>query len=206
MSIGSGQRRQAHLSGISGDIAQKYNYETAAVSRSFHESKLTHLTSGLLVISNTAYWVYVGQTTRDLAASFVQFYVSAVGVGTKVQELAIAHSDTAPDRAAKTITVDAVANATGDYVAAAGSFANTTSLAYTIPAGTHVWLGCRFALTSTPTQPTLNALGIDTGKGEVLSTASAGVLAVASAYTGAIIVQSTTLTTSMAPDLVLVSA
>lgn len=203
MALSTAQRAQAHLSGESADNAQKYNFELAAVSHVPVRSQLANMTAGFLTVTNVAYWVYIGQTTRQINANFIRFFVTASGVGTKVQELVVAHSVSAPDRAAKTITVDAVANATGDYVAGTGSFVNTTSMAYKVPAGQHLWLGCRFALTSTPTQPTLAALGIDSGKGEILSTAAAGVLAVGATYTGAIISQSTTLTAAMCPDLVL---
>lgn len=204
MTLNTAQRRQAHLSGISGDIAEKYSYLPNSLTNTPLNSRLPAMTGGLLTVSNVAYWVYLGNATRDLLATQIYFFASIAGAGTKVQELVIAHSATGPDRAAKTITVDAVANATGDYVGGTGSFTNTTAFSYHVPAGTELWVGCRFALTSTPTQPTLAALGLDTGKGRILSTSAAGVLAVGSTYTGALISQSTTLTTAMAPDLTLV--
>lgn len=199
MSLSNAQRRQAHLSGLSSDIAQEYHYEVAAIANKPHQ---TELASGFLAITNVAYWVYIGQNTRDVRAAFVRLFVSTAGAGARVQEFAVATSVSAPDRAVKSLTVKAVANTTGDYVAGTGSFTNTVSFDYLVNAGTHVWVGCRFAAGTT--QPTLAALGLDTSKGEILSTAAAGVLAVNTVYTGALITQSATLTTAQCPNLELV--
>lgn len=202
MSISASQRRQAHVSGFSQDIAQNNLY----VPNSFADANLApqRLDAGFQTVTNTAYWVYVGQSTRNLLADQIYFFVSTSGVaGTAVvQELVIATSVAGPDRAAKTLSVKAVASATGDYVAGTGSFTNTTALAYHLAAGSHVWLGCRFALTGTPTQPILSGVGVDLNQGAVLRTATPGVLALGD-YTGALVAQSTTLTTVMGPCLVL---
>lgn len=202
--LSAAQRRAAHLSGLSVDVARANNFDLTPTEHAPLRSQLSNLSSGLLAISGTAYWVYLGQTTREVRAAFVQFFVSAAGVGTRAQELVVATTDSGPDRAAKSLTVRAVANTTGNYVAGTGGFANLVSLNYLVAPGAHLWVGARFALTSTPTQPTISALGLDTGKGEVLSTTGQSALVAGTAYTGAIITQSTTLTTAMAPDLVLV--
>lgn len=206
MALSAEQRRQAHRAGLSTDIATSYQFDLAQVENAPLRSRLTNLTGGLLAISGTAYWVYVGQTDRDIVAAYIRFFVSVVAAGdTRAQELALATSVSGPDRAAKTLTTKAVATTTGDYTAATGSYANSTSFAYNVPAGTHLWLGVRFAMSGTPTQPTVAALGLDTGKGEILSTTGQSALAANTSYTGSIITQSATLTTAMAPDLVLVT-
>lgn len=203
MGLSAAQRRQAHLSGLSTDIALENLYLPNAVANSPLNSRLPAMTAGFLAVTNTAYWVYVGQATRDLRADKIYFFVSVSAAGdTQVQELAIAFGD-APNRAAQSLAVKAVVADAGDYEAATGSFSNTTSFAFTIPGGTHIWLGARFAWAGTPTQPTLTSLGLDTGKGEILRTATPGVLAAGTSYTGALVTQSTTLTTAMSPDLTL---
>jgi hypothetical protein len=203
VSLSASQRRQAHLSGLSQDIAQHNLYLPNAFSDTSLAPK--QIASTFQTVTNTAYWVYVGQSTRDLLATQIYFWVQTVGVGTLVQELVVATSVSGPDRAAKTLSVVAVANATGDYTAATGWYTNTTSLAYHLPAGTHTWLGCRFALTNTPTQPILTGVGLDQDQGAVLRTATPGVLAVGN-YTGALVTQSTTLATAQGPALVLVAS
>lgn len=199
MSLSAAQRKQAHLSGQSSQNAMSYLY----LPNQLTDRNLTApVTGGMLTVTNTAYWLYIGQATRDLYAQYIYFFVTAVAVGTQAQELVIATSSSGPDRAAKTLSVKAVATAVGDYSAATGSYANTTAFNYHIPGSAHVWLGCRFAWTSTPTQPTVAARGLDLNQGAILRTATPGVLAVGD-YTGALVTQSTTLTTAMCPDLVL---
>ena len=68
-----------------------------------------------------------------------------------------------------------------------------------------MWLGCRFALTTGPTQPILTGVGLDQDQGAVLRTATPGVLAVGD-YVGALVAQSTTLATAQGPALVLVAS
>jgi hypothetical protein len=205
MGLSDAQRKQAHISGLSTDGASKYLYIPNATVNVPMESKLPKLASSFLTVTNTAYWVYIGQTSRALRAQYIYFFVSVQAAGDQVQELALATSSAGPDRAAKTLSVVAVQTTAGDYEAAAGSFHNTTSFEYTVPGATHLWLGCRFAWTNTPTQPSINALGLDLNSGSILRTATPGVLAVGS-YTGALVTQSATLTTVMSPDLVLVGS
>lgn len=205
MPISAAQRAQAHLAGMSTDIAAKYEYQPEQFTLN-QPSGILLTGGGMLTVTNTAYWMYIGQSTRDLLAQYIYFFVTVQGAASTavVQELAIATSTSKPDRAAKTLSVKAVASTTGDYTAATGSFANSTVFNYHIPASSYVWLGCRFALTGTPTQPTLAARGMDLNAGALLRTATPGVLAVGD-YAGALVTQSTTLTTAMAPDLVLVA-
>lgn len=199
-SITTAQRRQAHLAGIPTDNAEFNLYLPNSVTHVPLRSQL-QAGSGLTVTSGTAYWVFLGHTSRPVNAQQIYFFVSTVAAGTRVQELVIASTPSAPNRANQTVTVLSVANATGDYTAATGVFTNTTAFNYIVPAATYLWVGCRFALTNTPTQPTIPGLTLDQGRGEILTTAASGVLTAGSTYTGSIITQSTTLTTVMAPDL-----
>lgn len=198
------ERRTAHRAGRSSGFDKRF---TAASKRRFyfspgagfvHRSRL-HNIAGAATTADKAYWVYLGCSTQPFTAAYVKAQVTTgAAAGAQTAEVAIATSSTGPSGAAKTLTVVAKTG-TLDDLTGTGLLGNSSSLAYTVPADTHVWIGFRENMAGG--RPQLYGLTFDGGAGEVLSTATAGVLAVGTSYTGALITSSAAW---MAPALVLV--
>lgn len=147
--------------------------------------------AGALTISATNYMVYIGRQATPFTSAKVDFAVTTVAVGTQAAEVGIFTSPLPPQRAAQTLTCVAANASLADLTAGTGVF--STTLAYSPgghESGQHLWVGCRFAFTSTPTQPQLYGLTGDFGEGAILSLTSSGVIAVGTTYAGALIAHS----------------
>lgn len=154
--------------------------------------------AGAVTTTGVAYWVYLGRTTRDIVAHFVEFTVSVIGAGAQVAEVALCSSPSAPSRAGLTLTKLAAADGV-DTLVTTGVKRNTTDFNASIPVGTHLWAGLRTAMAVT--QPTLPGLTLDMAQGRAQSTAAAGSLTGPGPFYGSIIAAAITW---QAPDLRLV--
>lgn len=151
--------------------------------------------TGFTLVSDTAYFVYLGRVTKTSTFAFTRFGVRSAGVGAQTAEVGFFSTPAAPLRANQTVTKLA-ATGTVDDLTTIGTKGNTGTLAQSVAAGTHLWAGIRTALAVT--QPALYGLIADHGHGRVLSTAAAGALTGAGPWTGALI---TDAGATMGPDL-----
>jgi len=162
------------------------------------QSRLPNVATSITLVNNTGYFVYLGCTTRALTVKFVEFYMNTVGAGAQTAEVGLFSSSTAPNKSNQSLT-GLIATGAVDSLTTTGVKRNTSSFAYAVAAGTHLWAGIRTAMAST--QPALAGLCMDFSQGLVLSTASAGALTAAGPWTGSIIALGSYLNTPIAPDL-----
>jgi hypothetical protein len=169
------------------------------ISARVFESRLSNHATPLLMVSAVAYFVYMGRTTVAITPKFVEFYVSTLGAGTsEVGEVGLFSTPSAPNKAAQSLT-KLVSTGTVDTVKVGlGVKRNTSAFATSVPAGTFLWAGIRYAMSGTPTQPTTLSLGYDFAEGQILSLASATALTGTGPFAGAIIAASAT---QVCPDL-----
>jgi len=158
-------------------------------------STLPNINTGMILVSNTAYFVYLGRVTVTSTFAFVRFAVRTAGAGAQTAEVGFFSTPTAPSRANQTVTKLA-ATGTVDDLTGTGVKGNTNTLAISVAAGTHLWAGIRTAMATT--QPSPYALIADRGHGRILSTAASGALTGAGPWTGALI---TDAGTTLCPDL-----
>ncbi len=151
--------------------------------------------SAFLLVSGTAYFVYLGQVVTAATPKFVEFYVSTIGAGAQTAEVGLFSSPAAPSKAGQSLT-KLVSTGTVDALTGLGVKRNTSAFATSVTAGTHLWAGIRTAMATT--QPTIQALYLDMAQGQVLSLAAAGSLTGAGPWAGAIIAASTA---AICPDL-----
>lgn len=170
---------------------------TLAAPRIFGPSRLLPIVAGMILISDKAYFQYLGYFPAAATIKRVRFHVVTAGVGTQAAEVGIFSTPAAPNRASQSLTkIAAQAIVTLDLTAVTGLQTNDSDINAAIPAGTHAWVGIRTAMSVS--QPVLLAVANDMGQGEVLSTATAGVLTAAGPFTGATI---TSALTAIAPLL-----
>lgn len=168
--------------------------EPADSQRMFRSSLPDHATA-LLLISATAYFVYMGRTTKILTPQYVEFFVSTIGAGAQVAEVGLFSTPLGPNNAGQSLT-KIVSTGTVDGLTGTGMKRNSAPFATQVPAGTHLWAGIRTAMATT--QPTIESLCKDFSEGAVLTTAGAGVLTGAGPFTGA---QIAAAVGPIAPDL-----
>jgi hypothetical protein len=159
------------------------------------QSELSPGSAGFLLISGTAYFVYLGYVIKPFTPKYVEFHVSTAGVGAQTAEAGFFSTPAAPNKAGQSFS-KIVSTGTLDSLTSTGVKRNTSAFATQVPAGTHLWAGIRTAMGTT--QPTIWALGADMAQGQVLSLASAGVLTGAGPWSGVIIVAATA---AACPDL-----
>lgn len=205
MALSTAERSAAHRGGLSSAMAKRLNMASAdalsaADEQRVFSSRLPRV-AGAAATSNVLYSVYVGRLNTTQILNYVEFAVTTAAVGSaQACEVAILSSPLAPNKASQVLTCLAAAAVTADLTGGTGMFRNATAMAYNIgnDTGVHIWAGFRVAMTGSPTQPVLYSLGADFSEGQLLSTASAGVLAAGSTYTGALITHALTV---QAPDL-----
>lgn len=159
-------------------------------------SGLTKGTTGFLLVADTAYFVYLGQTVVAMTPKYVEFYMSVAGVGTQAAEVGFFSTPLAPNKASQVLTKIIASGTLGDLTGAAGMKRNTSAFTTAIPVGTHLWAGIRTAMATD--QPTITGLLCDHAQGHILATSTAGVLTGAGPWTGAIV---TAALTENCPDL-----
>lgn len=173
------------------------------------QSRLPNVATAITLVADTAYFVYVGYTTRSLSVKFVEFYVNTPGSGTSGYpsvDVGLFKTANPPNKTNQGTNgiVKLTANESLSILTTMGLKRNTTAFnsgnGYEVPPATHLWAGIRTAMGNT--QPALAGLCMDYSQGLVLSTATAGSLTTgAGPWTGALIGLGAYLNTAIAPDL-----
>jgi hypothetical protein len=160
-------------------------------------SGLSSGTTGALVISGTAYFVYVGRTTQAFTP-FVNFFVSTLGAGAQTAAVGLFSTPAPPNRAAQTLTCLSF-SATLTALTSTGMKRNTTALS-AVANEVNLWAGVRIAMATT--QPQIGPwLQNDFGQGTVLTTAGAAVFSNGATYAGALVTAA--LATNAVPSMFL---
>jgi hypothetical protein len=185
------ERQASHRAGRASRMESRIDKASRAsiaepMAQNYFRSGLAHI-AGAALTADTAYWVYLGRAQKDIVVNTVKIFVTAGGTGAQVAEFAIATTDQAPNGASQVLTVvdidAALSDLTTTGVKTPGAVMN-----FPLDSSTHFWVGLRTNMATT--QPAAYGLTLDNSTGHVLSTATAGVLAVGSKYTGAIITAS----------------
>jgi hypothetical protein len=148
-----------------------------------------HPSSFLTMVADTAYFVYLGRTTRAITPKYVEFFVYTAGTGAQTVEVGFFSSPAAPNKANQSLT-KLVSDGTVSDLTTTGVKRNTNAFATAIPVGTYLWAGIRTNMATT--QPVVYGQGQDWNQGACLSTAAAGALTGAGPWTGATIGTSAT--------------
>ena len=188
----TGLRGQTGIQGVTGIVS--YSIEGPSQQRVFM-SMLAPGSAGFLLISGTAYFVYLGKVATDFTPKYVEFHVSSGGGGSQTAEVGFFSSTNPPNKGNLSLS-KIVATGTVDALNSTGVKRNTSAFSTAVSAGTHLWAGIRTALVSS--QPTIWGLSIDMAQGQILSTAASGALTGTGPWTGAIITASTSV---ICPDL-----
>lgn len=128
------------------------------------------------LVADTAYFVYLGKTVRQISAAKVRLQVTGAGVGAGASEAALYSSGSPPSRTSP-LTLTKLAFATTDVVTSTGVKASG-ALATTVNPGVHLWAAWRTNLATT--QPTVIGVANDFGDGQVMTVAASGSLNAAS--------------------------
>jgi hypothetical protein len=163
---------------------------------------MLQLATSFPTIAGTAYFLYIGQVARTIKLNKVYFVTSAVGAGALTQEFGIATTPNAPDGTIQPLTIRAIDTTATDYTGSVGRYSNGGNLAHTPPVGSHIWVFARFQPATT--QPGIaNGLACDIGQFSVFTFASVGTPLVLGQVIPTPASVSVTLTTAVAPNLIL---
>lgn len=155
------------------------------------------ITAGtFLLISGTAYFVYLGRTVQAITPKFVEFFLATIGAGAQTAEVGLFSTPNGPSKAGQTLTKLATSAGLDSLTATPTVKRNTVAMATLIAAGVHLWAGIRVAMATT--QPTLRALNDDWGQASILALAAAGTFAATATFAGAVPAAATQIT---CPDL-----
>lgn len=152
----------------------------------------------LLLVEDTAYFTFLGRVTTAFTPAYVNVFVTTVGAGAQTAEIGLFSTPAAPNAAGQTLT-KIVATDTISDLTATGVKHNSSAFVVSVAAGTYLWGGIRTAMAST--EPTCQALNRDFGRGNVLTTATAGALTSGTTFTGAVV--AATAATSESPVMFL---
>jgi hypothetical protein len=177
----------ALISSIEDDTGQRTFESTLA--------KTVSTAGSFLMISGTAYCVYIGRTVKPITINNIDFHVSVAGAGAQTAEVGLFSSVNPPNKAGQTLT-KIVATGAVNALTGTGVIRNTTPFAQVIPANTHLWAVIRVAMATT--QPTVIGLFGDASEGRVLALAGASALTGITTIAGALIAASTQ---GVCPDL-----
>jgi hypothetical protein len=170
-------------SGVVGATVKAALDNLAGTQLVFASTLATPLTSSVLV-SGTAYWVYLGYVAKALSLATLKYYIATTGAGAQAAEFALTSAPSPPNGAAQSLTkIFGVAIAANLTVATA---IQSQAFAQAIPAGTFLYGGIRTAMAVT--QPTFNCLIGDFADGRILSTPASGVLTGAGPWSGGLVV------------------
>lgn len=153
-------------------------------------------TAGFLLISGTAYFVYLGRTKKSITPKYVEFWMSTAGSGAQTAEVGFFSTSGPPNKGALSLAKLVSTGTVDTLTATTGMKRNTSAFATAVNAGTHLWAGIRTAMATT--QPTIYGLMGDWGGGQMQAAAGAGVLTGAGPWSGAIITASIS---AICPDL-----
>lgn len=160
------------------------------VARSQLTSNLSHV-----MISDTAYFVYVGRVVKTFTPQHVAAYCRSVGSVVQTAELGLFSTSAAPNQSGLSFT-KIEATGTISSLLSTGFIRNTSAFSTSVAAGTYLWAGMRTAMSVS--QPTMIGVAQDFGEGYCQSTATAGALTNAGPWTGAVSAASLT---AIGPDL-----
>lgn len=152
------------------------NVEPDASQRIYRSALPTHsfaAVGGFVMISGTAYYIYVGRVAQATTIKFVELHVTGAGAGAQTAEIGLFSTPTAPGKSTQTLT-KIVATGTVDSLTTTGVKRNTTTFDQLVAAGTHLWAAFRTAMATT--QPTVYGLEADMSQGHVLTTTGGGAL------------------------------
>lgn len=152
---------------------------------SLHASTTQTQTSG------TASYVYVGRTYSAAVWKFVKFRLNTVGAGAQTGEVGLFSSTNAPNGTAQTLTKIWADSTLDSLTVGTGIKKNTTASAVSVPAGTHLWAACRFAMATT--QPNLAVLIDDWQLGYALQQTGSASLTTLTTVTPSLLAAVTTL-------------
>jgi hypothetical protein len=142
-----------------------------------------------LLITGTAYFVYLGKMAADTVVKYVEFVVTTIGAGAQTAEVGLFSSPLAACKAAQSLTkLDSTA--TVDAVTSNGVKRNTSAFSTTVLAGTELWAGIRTAMATT--QPTLVGASNDWSQGNILVKASASAFSTAGPWAGGLVAHAIT--------------
>lgn len=137
-----------------------------------------------LLVSGTAYFVYLGRTTQAITPKFVELQVTTAGAGAQTAEVGLFSTPNPPSKAAQSLT-KLVSTGTVDALTSTGVKRNTSAFATQIAAGVHLWAAIRTAMATT--QPTIGpGLAFDRSQGNLLTLAASGVLTGTGPFSGVI--------------------
>jgi hypothetical protein len=152
-------------------------------------------TEDFILISGTAYYVYVGRVVQPITVKFVEFHITTAGAGTDTKEVGLFSTPSPPNKSAQTLT-KIVATGTVDSGVSTGIKRNTSSFAQAVDAGTHLWAAMRCALGTT--QPKMPGIGADYSQGHILTTTGGGALTGITTASGGLVAVALS---SLGPDL-----
>jgi hypothetical protein len=142
-----------------------------------------------LLITGTAYFVYLGKMAADTIVKYVEFVVTTIGAGAQTAEVGLFSTPAGANKAAQSLT-KLVSTATVDALTSNGVKRNTSAFSTTVPAGTELWAGIRTAMATT--QPTLVGLSNDWSQGNMLVKSSASAFSTSGPWAGALVAHAIT--------------
>jgi hypothetical protein len=133
------------------------------------------------LVSQTAYFVYLGRVTRRITSLYkAQLYLCVVGAGAQTFETGLFSSPVAPNGAGQTLTKLAAVTTIADLTSGLGVKQSATFANPGINPHVHLWAGCRSQMATT--QPQIAGLMYDNQRGELLELAAAGTFAATSTF------------------------
>jgi hypothetical protein len=158
-------------------------------------SVLSPSIGAFLLISGSAYFVYLGRVVTAFTPKYVEFQVTTSGAGSQTAEVGFFSSLNPPNKSGQSLSKLVSTNAIS-VLTSTGVKRNTTAFSTTIAVETFLWAGIRTAMATT--QPTIRGLGFDMAQGQILVASSAAALAGAGPWTGAL---TTVNTSATCPEL-----
>lgn len=159
--------------------------------------------ASFLLVANTAYFCYLGQTARAFTPKYIAAHLNVVATTDSVGECGFFTTPLPPNKAGQTLTPIAGAFKTAwvDMTSGGGAaprrVSNSVAMATSIPAGVHLWAGAR---TNTGgTEPSLTGVILDVLGGNVLALAGAAAFDGTTAYAGAVPAIAAAATTAVGP-------
>lgn len=140
----------------------------------------------LLLISNTAYFVFLGRVVTEFTPAYLNVMCQTVGTSTQTAELGFFSTPAYPKyNTSQSLTKITSTGTITSLTSGTGVKRNSSAFTTSIAAGTFLWGGMRTAMAGN--QPTMNAINRDYARGNVLTTAAAGALTNSGPWTGAVV-------------------
>lgn len=143
----------------------------------------------LLLISGTAYFVFLGRVHKTFTPAYINAMCQTVGTSTQTAEMGLFSTPAYPTyNTGQSLTKIVATGSITSLTSGTGVKRNSSPFATSIAAGTFLWGGMRTAMAGN--QPTMNALNRDYNRANVLTTATAGALTGSGPWTGAVVAAS----------------